>query len=90
MYDKAHFSETSANRLANYFRTLVEGIASAGEEQDAHQLPMLPYEEQQELIVKVHNNYATYPKTVRVEQLFEEQVSYFSLSLSLSLSLCGK
>lgn len=72
-YNRNLFDEVRMVRLLGHYETLLAGIA-ANPDQAIALLPLLTFEEQQQLLVEWNDTAAAYPRDACIHHLFEAQV----------------
>jgi amino acid adenylation domain-containing protein len=73
-YSTHLFDEATIARMADHWRTLLEGIV-ANPEQRVSTLPLLTPQERQQILVEWNQTRTDYPRDASVHQLFEQQAA---------------
>ncbi|XOF35365.1 MAG: amino acid adenylation domain-containing protein [Candidatus Electrothrix sp. YB6] len=71
-YNSELFDRTTAERIAQHFTVLLEGI-TADPDQKISSLPLLPEQERCQLLIDWNSTQAEYPREKCIQHLFEEQ-----------------
>jgi amino acid adenylation domain-containing protein len=72
-YSTDLYSKDTIKRMADYYKTILEGIA-ANPDRPVMSIPLMPEEEKRKILTEWNNTKADFPEGKCINQMFEEQV----------------